>query len=268
MLGSLDPAVDYEAFFLTLFDVHPAYMLHWSSMVSGVMPKYVEALPLLRLMSGSRERMDLQDGFMEAMLKNMAEDGLVYDRARPDRPWNTGVGYGVKDWDEDYANLAGNGRLLAGLTYWHQWTGEPRWKELAKKTAERMLELAVVRGDIAYYPNPGLGNDFSYPRKSGWTQHRSARAGQRGVRGGDAVLPLPAAPRLRPLLCADRRRAVPEALAEVREPRAPGEVLGRRSRHAPGAGRPARPLQGAFPRHPGGHAGPARLCPGRRRLRG
>ncbi len=55
MLGSLDPAVDYEAVFLALFDVHPAYMLHWSSMVSGVMPKYVEALPLLRLMSGSRE---------------------------------------------------------------------------------------------------------------------------------------------------------------------------------------------------------------------
>jgi hypothetical protein len=53
MLGSLNPALDYECAFLNILDVHPAYMLHWSSMVSGVMPKYLEALPLLRQMSGS-----------------------------------------------------------------------------------------------------------------------------------------------------------------------------------------------------------------------
>jgi hypothetical protein len=183
MLGTLDPAVDYECAFLTLFDVHPAYMLHWSSMVSGVMPKYLEALPLLRLMSGSREGMELQDGLMGALLKNTADDGLVYDRTREDRPWNTGVGYGVKDWDEDYANMAGNGRLLAGLTYWHQWTAEPKWKERAKKTAERMLQLAVVRDNIAYYPNPGLGNDFSYPRTSGWTKTAPPEKANEGFEG-------------------------------------------------------------------------------------
>ncbi len=183
MLGSLDPAVDYECYFLAFFDVHPAYMVHFSSMVSGVMPKYVEALPMLRLMSGSRQQMDIQDGFMAAMLSNMAEDGLVYDRVQANRPWNTGVEYGVRNWDEDYANMAGNGRLLAGLIYWHQWTGEPKWKELAKKTAERMLDLAIVRGDVAYYPNPGLGNDFSYPRKSGWTNTDPPKGPTRVSRG-------------------------------------------------------------------------------------
>ena len=35
ILGSLNPDLGYECTFLTLFDVHPAYMLHWSSMVSG-----------------------------------------------------------------------------------------------------------------------------------------------------------------------------------------------------------------------------------------
>ncbi len=43
ILGSLDPAMDYEAHFLNFFDVHPAYMVHWTAMVSGVMPKYVES---------------------------------------------------------------------------------------------------------------------------------------------------------------------------------------------------------------------------------
>jgi len=183
LLGSLDPAVDFECIFLSLFDVHPAYMLHWSSMVSGGMPKYVEALPFLRLMSRSRAGADLQQAFMDAMLRNMADDGLVYDRVRPDRPWNTGVGYGAKGWDEDYANLAGNGRLLAGLCHWLQWTGEPRWKDLARKTAERMRELAVVQGDIAYYPNPGLGNDFSYPRKTGWSDRRPPERANEGFEG-------------------------------------------------------------------------------------
>ena len=86
ILGSLNPDLDFECAFLTIFDVHPPYMLHWSSMVSGVMPKYVEALPLLRQMTGSTEHMDLQDGFLRAMLKNMEEDGLPYDRVRRGAP--------------------------------------------------------------------------------------------------------------------------------------------------------------------------------------
>ena len=169
VLGILNPERDYECTFLTIFDVHPVYMLHWSVMVSGVMPKFIESLPMLRQMSGSEQDMDIQNGFMDAMIRNMDEDGMVYDRSSPDRPWNTGVAYGKKDWDEDYACMAGNGRLLAGLIHWHQVTGDDVWKRRAARTAERMHELAIVRDDIAYYPNPGLGNDFSYPRKSGWT---------------------------------------------------------------------------------------------------
>jgi hypothetical protein len=169
MMGSLDPSLDYESVFLNILDVHPAYMLHWSTMVSGVMPKFIEALPMLRTMSGSHEAMDMQDGFIAAMVKNSAEDGLVYDRALGTRPWNVGVYYGRPDWNEDYASMAGNGRMLAGLTFWHQMTGDDIWKERAKKTAERLLELAVEDGDRAWYPNPGCGNDFSYPRVSGWT---------------------------------------------------------------------------------------------------
>jgi hypothetical protein len=170
VIGSMDHnRKNFEISFLNILDVHPAYMLHWSTMVSGVQPKYIELLPLLRMMSGSEQDREIEKGFVDAMVRNMSEDGLVYDRSLDNRPWNTGVSYGRKGWDEDYANMAGNGRLLAGLTYWHQSTGEQKWKDLAKKNAERMLELAITEGDYAWYPNPGLGNDFSYPRVSGWT---------------------------------------------------------------------------------------------------
>jgi len=183
ILGSLHPELDFETVFLNILDVNPPYMLHWSSMVSGVQPKYVEALPMLRQMSGSKRDLDLEKGFMEAMTRNASEDGLVYDRARPNRPWNVGVGYGRRDWDEDYANMAGNGRYLAGLTYMYQATGDEEWKKRAQKTAERMLEVAVIEGDRAWYPNPGLGNDFSYPRVSGWTTRQSPINPKEGAEG-------------------------------------------------------------------------------------
>ena len=168
LLGSLDPRCDYEPYFLTFFDVHPAYSIHWSSMPSGVLPKYLEALPLMRLMSGSREQLDLEQGMLDVVVRNCAQDGMIYDLALPTRPWNTSIGYGVKGWNEDYANMAGNGRLVSGFTYHYQVTGDDIWRQRAQRCAERMLELAVVKGNYAYYPNVGLGNDFSYPRVSGW----------------------------------------------------------------------------------------------------
>lgn len=183
ILGSLNPELDYECVFLNILDTHPAYMLHWSSMVSGVMPKYIEALPLLRLMSGSDQDQNIEAGFMDAMIRNMSDDGLIYDRAIASRPWNVGVSYGLPDWDEDYANMAGNGRGLVGLIFQYQKTQDDTYKKLAKKMTERMFELAIVRDDIAYYPNPGLGNDFSYPRHSGWKTTEPPQRSNEGFEG-------------------------------------------------------------------------------------
>jgi len=183
VLGCLDPQAGYDPYFLTFFDVHPAYMIHWSSLVSGVLPKFLEALPLLRLMSGSDEGRDIENGMLESVINNTSDDGMIYDRDDPNRPWNSGVGYGVKGWREDYANMAGNGRYLAGLTYMYQATGDEEWKRRAQKTAERMLEISVVEGERAWYPNPGLGNDFSYPRVSGWTTRQSPINPKEGAEG-------------------------------------------------------------------------------------
>ena len=168
LLGTVDPEVDYECYFLSFMASRPQYMVHWSSMPSGVLPKYVEATALLRCMSGSTHLEDIQQGMLEAVLQNIAEDGLIYDRKDPRRPWNVGVGYGKTDWDEDYSCLGGDGRLICGMDFFYQLTGDETWKRQMKRTAERMLELAIVKDDYAYYPNVACGNDFSWPRESGW----------------------------------------------------------------------------------------------------
>ncbi|MGE5224438.1 MAG: hypothetical protein ACM3PY_18535, partial [Omnitrophica WOR_2 bacterium] len=183
LAGTVDPQVDYEPYFLTFFGARPAYMIHWSSMVSGVMPKYVEAFPLLRCMTGSDDDIDIEHGILKAVLANIADDGLIYDCKRPDRPWNVGLGYGKKTWDEDYSNLAGDGRLLCGMDFYAQLSGDPYWQQLMKRTAERMLELAVVKEHYAYYPNLGCGNDFSYPRYSGWTHTEEPPTAHEGAEG-------------------------------------------------------------------------------------
>ena len=169
VLGSCDPEREYENYFLTFFDVQPAYMIHFGSQVSGVLPKYLEAMPLVRLMSGSDQDRDIEQGMLDSVLRNIAEDGLIYDRSSPSGRGTPASATGSPGWDEDYSNMAGNGRLLTGLLYYYHATGDDEWKRQARRTAERMLELTVTKDDYAYYPNVGLGNDFSYPRVSGWT---------------------------------------------------------------------------------------------------
>jgi hypothetical protein len=117
---------------------------------------------------------------VQAVLENIAGDGLIYDRKKPSRPWNVGIGYGKKSWDEDYSCLAGDGRLLCGMDYYAQASGDETWLRQMKRTAERMLELAILRENDAYYPNVGCGS-FSY-RQSGWVHPRPAGA-QEGAEG-------------------------------------------------------------------------------------
>ena len=183
LAGSVNPDLDYEPYFLTLLGARPAYRVHWSSMVSGVMPKYVEAFALLRCMAGGADDADIEQGLINSVLANISEDGLIYDRKKPERPWNVGIGYGKKSWDEDYSCLAGDGRLLCGMDFYAQLTGDENWPRQMKRTAERMLDLAVIRGDYAYYPNVGCGNDFSYPRRSGWVHTDEPASSQEGAEG-------------------------------------------------------------------------------------
>ncbi len=180
---TLDPEVDFEPYFLTFYAARPAYMVHWSSMVSGVLPKYVGAMALLRCMCGADDQSDGERGLLEAVVRNTSDDGLIYDRVDPRRPWNVGVGYGRKSWNEDYSCLAGDGELVCAMDWHYQLSGDEEWKRRCQRTAERMLELAVVQGDYAWYPNVGCGNDFSYPRHTGWVHTDEPHGPQEGGEG-------------------------------------------------------------------------------------
>ncbi len=117
LMGTLDPSVDFEPYFLSFVNVRPAYLVHWSSMVSGVLPKYLEAAALLCCMSGSTAHADLERGMIDAILANIADDGLIYDRVDPRRPGT---------WEPATAGAAGTRttRTSPATAAWSAaWTG-------------------------------------------------------------------------------------------------------------------------------------------------
>jgi len=181
LLGTCDPKLYYEPYFLTYYSAGQPYFIHYGSQVSGVQPKYLEALALMKCMTGASD-IAHESGFLQSILDNLEEDGLMYDRALPERPWNVGVGYGKKDWNVDYANVAGNGRLLNGMWYYYQLTGDEIWKKSMRRLAEKLHEIIIQKGDYAYIPNPGCGNEFSWV-KGGWPNTDEPGGPNEGVEG-------------------------------------------------------------------------------------
>jgi len=181
LIGTIDTEHGYEPFMHSVFTA-PPYMMHISSMMSGVLPKYLEALPLVRAMTGSTFGWDTEQNLLEVIYQNTSHDGLIYD-CQEGRPWNVGVGYGDADWKEDYANIAGNGRWVCAADFYRQATGDGEWEKRLERAAVRICELTVEKDDYAYYPNLGCGNDFSYPKHSGWTHTDEPATGTEGCEG-------------------------------------------------------------------------------------
>jgi len=181
LMGTCDPKVYFEPYFLTYYQARPAYFLHWSTQPSGVQPKYLEAMALMKCMTGATD-IQYEGEFIHSILDNCEYDGLIYDRALPERPWNVGVGYGRKGWNADYANVAGNGRLINGMWYYYQLTGDEMWKKAMKRAAEKIYDISVIKNDYAFFPDSKCGNDFSWI-KSGWPNTDEPLGPQEGNEG-------------------------------------------------------------------------------------
>jgi hypothetical protein len=183
LLGTLDPKALYEPYFLTFFAARPAYMHHWSSIYSGVFPKYFEALALLRHMASIQEPFDKEKSAIAAILDNISYDGLIYDRDVAERPWNCGYGYGIRGWKGDFATITGTGRLICGMYYRWQQTGDNKWLDLMQRSANAIMNITIEKDNYAYYPNPPHGVDFSYPKHLGWTNTNEPSSAQEGGEG-------------------------------------------------------------------------------------
>ena len=187
LTGLADPSADYECYFLVQINRKPMVMSHeWSDFV-GEQPKFMEALTLLRAVTGDSRARDVDLGMMTAAAHMLGEDGLYYQPING-RPWALIESHGRivtaappfsdgpnasqhKHGDEgpkviragQFSDAYSCGRMLLAMTLWYERDKNPFWREMAERMINRFNELAIDRGDYAYFPRPFIHPGFLTP---------------------------------------------------------------------------------------------------------
>jgi len=169
LAGTLDPQDLYEIYLRATYFANPPFMFHETTGLPTNNPKYAESFPMMRVISGSKQFVDIEKGMMDAMLSLIAEDGLYYSPALSSRPWHEGAGhkYPGPPSNEDFANVYGNSRALLAFMAWMQYEPKGVWEEKAAGVARGLTRIAIRKEDYAYYPDSRIGEAFSYPKR-GW----------------------------------------------------------------------------------------------------
>ncbi len=126
----------------------PALLInHTTDAYLNIPPKFIEALALCRLGSGSNQNIDVDKNILEAQLRFLGDDGLTY---APDDTLD-------KQYPRDnprpgaYAEIWGEGRMLIALSILAQIDEDLRWVEIGKRKIDRLLELSREKEDFRYF---------------------------------------------------------------------------------------------------------------------
>ena len=215
-----DRRQDHEQYF-AVYMGNPLRMAHNFS--DWCTPKYMEALPLLRAVSGSRYMTQVDQTWQDVILKSIGPDGLYYFPIQG-KPW-----YGKEIWwahaiaradgtlflvekpdpkrlqDLDafakanasslveesgitqFAHPQADGRIINVLDIYYQRDGNPLWKALMKHIIARMDELAIRKGGYAYFPaylfEPNATFDPKHPKAAEPSGTEGGEINGRFIRG-------------------------------------------------------------------------------------
>ena len=142
------PEWDYEQYCGIRVNSNPPVFNIGGGLVN-INPKWLEALPGLRIMTGSTENIEIDGRLMDSILHVTGRDGLCYYPVE-NRPWalfNTHL----KEIDKPYSDVFGEGRQLLAYAVWYQHDRNPIWKELAERKINTLLEMTLEKGDTKYF---------------------------------------------------------------------------------------------------------------------
>jgi hypothetical protein len=184
IMGTIDPEL-LTMWGLVHYNARRPHLSHWASAETLVDPKLAESITLMRIMSGSRHGLELEQRYRAAILGRL-QDGLYWDLYTPRRPWRNSYSeafYG-KGSDEDFATLPGAGRMLRTMLIWRELGVQPeRMEQELRLLTNGLLRIAVRKNDYAYYPeHGGWGEPCAYPR-SGWLNTDEAEGETEGGEG-------------------------------------------------------------------------------------
>jgi hypothetical protein len=161
-----DPNADYECFFTLQINRNPMVMAHeWSTYV-GQQAKFMEALTMLRTVTGNKSGFEEEQGMMRAAAHMLGEDGLYYQPVRG-RAWalvnSTDQPIpGATDPDllrtGQFSDSYCCGRMLLAMSLWYQRDKNPFWRDTSERMIKRFGELSKSEGDAAHFVKPFVGS--------------------------------------------------------------------------------------------------------------
>ena len=152
-----NPNLFYEQYFTVTHMSQPPAMDHNASDMHGH-GKFMEVLPLMRMMSGSMENMEVERAWMDVTLKMQGPDGLIYVPTTG-RTWILPPNMDVASGSPGYDTFEGKhfcllgystARSLAALLMYAQKDPEGPWAEAAEKLAKGYEKVLLEEGDNAY----------------------------------------------------------------------------------------------------------------------
>lgn len=155
LTATADPEANWATYLCANLLVHPPYMNHKEGGPCHFKP--VEALPLLRLASGSTHNLDVEQGMLDYLVNDIGKDGIVWLKTEG-RPW-----YAENDYQPPggFTFLRTQGRTMLALCERYRLDRDPGWLDILKRMAGAVKRIADHDGDSAHFPH-----GFYYP--SGW----------------------------------------------------------------------------------------------------
>ena len=151
LTGITDPDADYEVYFRVRCNQSPAMMQHDYSDVA-IQVKFMEALPLMRIISGSTENIEVDRRWMEMGLRWIGPDGAPY-MPLVGRPWAliNAAWWDIEPQGDFYISPFPGGRLLSSVVLYARRSRDPRLLREAERVVDALTDLAVDRGSFAYF---------------------------------------------------------------------------------------------------------------------
>ena len=184
LTGPTDPEADYEAYWQVNFFRNPPIMWHD---IDDVQPKFMEALPLLRIITGSQYNNQVDFAWMTTLLRSIGPDGLIY-MPLIGRPWAKFYrgpdGYPNPVWKENgqTTNIddpsvdfiaqrwVATVRLLSTMVVYYNRDNNEIWKTTAQSVVDRLTTLAIHKDSFSYYvegsfePNATVDKNSKMPQ--------------------------------------------------------------------------------------------------------
>ena len=146
-----NPLADHEIYCIVYFHTNPPSMMQncWHP---TLLPKFMWALLLARLVSGSELNLNVERRWMEVALRMQGPDGLIYAPVKG-RPW------AFEWWQIRSLALPTDqilqpfdcGVMLSAMSQFARRDPGPVWRSSLKRLVDGIRELAVIDGDDAYF---------------------------------------------------------------------------------------------------------------------